>query len=262
MVPVAVSARGVVYWDPRKVPHLLAAGTTGAGKSVAQRTIYIHALGYPDHWHIYGLDPKRVELSSLRQYDNVKRIATDPADMAEVVGEVLEVMRDRYAEMELAKGQKSHIHELDPNRELVLLLVDEMAALTMGGGGKSEKAKEKASLAEDMKDDLEEIAQEGRAAGVHLCICTQQPGVADGVMSGTMRMNLSGRLAVGFMPHSSSRMALTDSDAAANPLQGELPGRAIYQAHSDMQRCQVVLTEWTHIDEQQMAMGYESIDEY
>lgn len=260
-IPLGVSASGVVFWEPRKIPHLLVGGVTGGGKSVAERAVIGAALRFPESWRVLALDPKKVELSPLRGYDNVESVCTEMADMADVLERAAEIMDDRYSEMEQARGQYSHIHDLDPERELVLVVVDELAELTMSSSGKSDEAKAQAEYADRMSMSIELIAQKGRAAGVHLLMATQQPGVSDGTLSSKTRMNTSGRLACGGMPASSSRMLLNDSDAAADPAQGEVKGRAIYLADSEMSRCQMVLTEWEHIDAQQQEAGYAPLSE-
>ena len=260
-VPLGVSAGGVVIWEPRSIPHLLVGGVTGGGKSVAERAVIAHALRYPEAWRILALDPKRVELSPLRHYANVEAVCTESGEMADTLERAADEMEARYEEMERARGQYSHIHDLDPERPLYLVVVDELAELTSKPGGRSEEAKEAADYADRMSMSIELLAQKGRAAGIHLLTATQQPGVSDGTLSSKTRMNISGRLACGVMPASSSRMLLNDSDAGANPAQGEVRGRAIYLADADMSRLQTVYTEWGHIDAQMQEMGYPPLDE-
>ena len=241
-VPLAISVGGVVIWDPRKIPHLLIAGVTGGGKSVAQRAVIAHALRFPEHWIVLGLDPKRVELSPMRPYENVEEVCTEPDEMADVLDHAAEIMEARYKEMEAAPGHCPHIHDLDPERPLVLLVVDEMAELTAQASGDEQE-----DYAKRMKMRMQLIAQKGRSAGIHMMAATQNPIITDGVITSTMRMNITGRLACGYMPPSSSRITLNESDEAANPAQGEVKGRAVWLADADMRRCQMVLTNWSHI---------------
>ena len=260
-VPVGVSVGGVVLWKPQSIPHLLVGGVTGGGKSVAERAIIAHALRFPDAWRILALDPKRVELSPLRPYGNVEAVTTEMAEMADTLDMAAEEMESRYSEMEAARGHCPHIHDLDPGRPLYLVVIDELAEITSKPGGRSQEAKEAAEYADRMSMAIELLAQKGRAAGIHLLMATQQPGIADGTMSSKTRMNTTGRLACGVMGGNSSRMLLNESDAAADPKQGEVKGRAIYLADSDMTRMQTVYTEWDHIDRQMQEMGYAPLEE-
>lgn len=260
-VPLGVSASGVVFWDPRVIPHLLVGGVTGGGKSVAERAIVAHALRFPDAWKILALDPKRIELSPLRPYGNVEAVCTEMSEMADVLDKAAGKMEARYSQMEAAKGHCSHIHNLDPERPLYLVVIDELAEITAKSSGRSEEAKAQAEYASRMSMAIELLAQKGRAAGIHLLMATQQPGISDGTMSSKTRMNTTGRIACGVMPASSSRMLLNESDEGANPAQGEVKGRAIYLADSDMTRMQTVYTEWEHIDRQMQGMGYAPLAE-
>lgn len=249
-IPIGVTVGGLAFWEPREVPHVLVSGSTGGGKSVAERAIIAHALRYPNHWRLLGMDPKRVELSALRQYDNVDEIATDLEDMAGILERAIEVMENRYREMEAAESGATpynHIHDLDPSRESYLIVIDELAMLTAQTDGSSEEAKAQKERAEYIQMALGRLVAEARAAAIHLLIATQQPGVQSGVMTGNTRMNITGRLAQGQMDSSTSRMALRESDAATGTEQGEAKGRAIWQADSSIRRCQTVLTNWSHI---------------
>lgn len=261
MVPLGVSARGVVYWDPKKVPHLLVGGPTGQGKSVSERAVIAHALRFPQHFRILALDPKKVELSPLRAYGNVEAVCTEMSEMAYILDRAAEEMERRYSEMEDARGHCPHIHDLDSERPLYLVVVDELSEITAKSGGRSAEAKARADYADRMSMAVELLAQKGRAAGIHLMMATQQVGIADGTMSSKTRMNTTGRLACGVMPASSSRMLLNESDAAADPRQGEVKGRAIYMADSDVTRLQTVFTSWDHIDDQMQRMGYPPLSE-
>ena len=256
-IPIAISVGGVVLWDPRKIPHLLVGGVTGGGKSVAERAIIAHALRYPEHYRILALDPKRIELSPLRPYANVEAVTTDMDEMADVLDMAAEEMEGRYKELERARGHYGHIHDLDPERPLYLVVVDELAEVTAKSGGRSEEAKAADEYANRMSMAIELLTQKGRAAGIHLLMATQQPGITDGTMTSKMRMNTTGRLACGVMPATSSRMLLNESDEGANPAQGQVKGRAVYLPDAEMTRCQMVFTEWDHIYDQMEEMGYE-----
>lgn len=240
VIPIGVSTKGIEVWDPEEVPHVLVCGTTGGGKSVAERTILKHLLEHPASWVIYGIDPKRVELSELRGYPNVRAVATDVEDMLEVVQEAYEEMEARYGRMEASGTGAKKIHELDPDAPRIMLVIDELADITGQSGLKTPEAKAEDEMAGQIAHSLDRIAAKGRAAGVHLLLCTQRPDVADGVMSGKMRHNIGGRLACGKMDPTSSRMVLRDSDAASQL--GDEKGRGIWMPDGDVRKLQIVLT--------------------
>lgn len=273
-IPVGLGVGGVVYWYPDIIPHLLIGGVTGRGKSVMERAVIGAALRYPGvpdgssvpegyggGWRLLALDPKLVELSSLRPYSNVDAVCTEMSEMADTLDMAIEIMQARYNEMHDARGPYLKIHELDPDRCRYLIVVDEMAELTMSSKGKSDEAKAQAEYAERISLAIELLAQKGRGAAIHLMIATQQPGVSEGTMSSKTRMNTPGRIGCGMMPASTSRMLLQDSDVAADPSQDEVKGRGIYLADSDMYRMQMMHTEWDHLDEQQQELGYAPLSE-
>lgn len=241
VIPIGVSTKGIEVWEPEEVPHVLVCGTTGGGKSVAERTILKHLLEHPDSWLIYAIDPKRVELAELRGYPNVRSVATDTEDMLAVVQGAYEEMEARYERMEASGTGAKKIHELDPDAPRIMLVIDELADITGQSGLKTPEAKAEDQMAGQMGFALDRIAAKGRAAGVHLLLCTQRPDVADGVMSGKMRHNVGGRLACGRMDPTSSRMVLRDSDAASQ-LEDE-KGRGIWMPDGDVRKLQIVLTE-------------------
>lgn len=239
-IPIGISTRGIEYWEVEEVPHCLFAGTTGGGKSVAMRTVLAHVLRHPESWEIYGIDPKRVELAMLRGYPTVETVATDVEDMADVIEGAYAEMERRYEEME--EAGYTHIRDYDPHAKRVLVVVDELADITSQSGLKSPDAKAEDELAAAMSFALEKIAAKGRAAGIHLLLCTQRPDVADGVMSGKMRANVSGRLACGATDVSSSKMILRDSTAAAE-LEDDAKGRGIWLPDKRPRKVQIILTE-------------------
>ena len=250
-IPLAISTRGIEVWEPEEVPHCLFAGTTGGGKSVAMRTVLAHVLRHPERFVVFGVDPKRVELSMIRGYENVETVATDVEDMAEVIEGAYEEMERRYAEMEAAGEDETKYLEHDPEGKRILVVVDELADITSQSGLKTEEAKYEDELAGRITLALERIAAKGRAAAVHLLLCTQRPDVADSVMSGKMRANVSGRLACGATDVSSSKMILKDSTAAAE-LEDDEKGRGIWLPDKRPRKVQIILTEKEDLPEKEV----------
>lgn len=236
--PLGVSVDGVEFWDVEKDPHVLSVGKTGKGKSVAQLGVVCHALWLPDSWELIACDPKRVELGFLRGYPTVRVVARDLETITEAIVGAAREMWERYDEMDAAGH--NHIRDFDPSARRLLVVVDELAQVTMLSKLKDEESKAQDDLRKAAMRALEDIAALGRAAGVHLYLSTQRPDVALGILSGPLKHNLTGRLACGPMDVTASGMAL-DSDAAAQ-LPATPKGRAIWLSVDGEKRIQVAFT--------------------
>lgn len=238
-IPIGVSVDGVEYYDVELTPHLLGTGETNKGKSVAQLGIVCHALQHSGSWSIYACDPKRVELGYLEGKPGVKMVAKDLAAVTEAIQRAEAVMDKRFAKMEA--GGANHIRKLNPRAKRILVVVDELQQVTMPSGAKDDASKEVDALKQKARSSLERIAALGRAAGVHLYLTTQRPDISTGTLTGPLKHNLSGRLAVGKMDNSASMMALDTVAATSLP---DLPkGRAIWRGTEGEKRVQVAFTK-------------------
>lgn len=162
-IPTGVDEEGeTVTSAPAKLPHILEAGSTGAGKSVVANAIIAATVTCAESPQLILVDPKRVELHQW--HAAALRVGTDPDDLAPAVADAVAVMRHRYDVM-ADKGIKNLADAPDLLRDLggpLLVVVDEIAdylGLTGKNGGKP----------------LAEIAQLGRAACVFLHLATQNP---------------------------------------------------------------------------------------
>lgn len=184
-----------VYADIAKMPHLLVAGQTGAGKSVCINSLIISILyrSSPDDVQMLMIDPKQVELSGYNAIPHlVSEVVTDAKKAPLALNWAVNEMNQRYNlfkkhharnlagynEMLRAEGEKKLPH--------LLIIVDELAELMMTSGKEVEEA-------------IQRIAQLGRAAGIHLVIATQRPTVK--VITGLIKANVPGR--IGFSVKSS-----------------------------------------------------------
>ena len=138
-IPTAVDEEGeTVTSAPAKLPHILEAGSTGAGKSVVANAIIAATLTCAESPQLILVDPKRVELHQWQAA--ALRVATDPDDLAPAVADAVAVMRHRYDVM-ADKGVKNLADAPGLLRELggpLLLVVDEIAdylGLTGKDGG-------------------------------------------------------------------------------------------------------------------------------
>jgi len=225
-----------VIVDIAKMPHLLVAGTTGSGKSVAINTMILSLLYRmtPQECRLIMIDPKMLELSV---YDGIPHlltpVVTDPKKAVVALKWTVREMEERYRKMSkvgvrniegfnariataLSKGERvsrtvqtgfdrqtgEAIYETE-NLELetmpfIVVIIDEMADLMMVAG-------------KDIEGAVQRLAQMARAAGIHVIMATQRPSVD--VITGTIKANFPTRISFQVTSKIDSRTILGEQGA-------------------------------------------------
>ena len=234
--------KGVAKWDLTMFPHALICGPTGSGKSVLQRMILFHCLVNAGTWDIVGVDPKMVEMTWLKDYPNVKKIALTLEEGVEVVENVRDEMNRRYTEM--SEIGVNHFTALPNPPRALLCMVDETFNFLAPEGIKSDEGKERDALHARASSLLGEIARLGRAAGVHLCLATQRPDAT--VIKGELKNNLDCRIAAGRLDTTPSLMVLDSEAATRLP---KIKGRGMIRSGGEMETFQGFFAEQAWFDE-------------
>jgi DNA segregation ATPase FtsK/SpoIIIE, S-DNA-T family len=234
-----------VVVDLARMPHLLVAGTTGSGKSVAINTMILSLLFRlsPEHCRFIMVDPKMLELSV---YDGIPHllapVVTDPKKAVVALKWAVREMENRYRSMSKLgvrniDGYNARVEEAKAKGELItrrvqtgfdadtgkpvfedetldlvplpyiVVVVDEMADLMLVAG-------------KDIEWAIQRLAQMARAAGIHLIMATQRPSVD--VITGTIKANFPTRISFQVTSKIDSRTILGEQGAEQLLGQGDM----------------------------------------
>lgn len=190
--------------DLTKMPHLLIAGATGSGKSVAIHSLILSLLykNSPETLRLVMIDPKRVELTVYNGLPHlVSPVVTDAKKTTNVFRWAISEMEERYKKLEAAGNRDIKSYNTDHKKEplpYVVIVIDELADL-MSSHGKV------------IEGSIVRIAQMARATGIHLVVATQRPSVE--VITGLIKANITSRMALQVASQIDSRTILDTSGA-------------------------------------------------
>ena len=205
-----------------KMPHLLVAGATGSGKSVAINAIIMALLlnARPNEVKLVLVDPKMLELSLYNDIPHLLTpVVTQPKKAAETLRAVVAEMERRYRQL-AEKGSKNieSFNKAVTEKErlpFIVVIIDELADLMM-------------TVQKEIEDSIMRIAQMARAAGIHLIVATQRPSVD--VVTGLIKANLPSRIAFQVASKTDSRTILDANGAESLLGKGDMlflpPGSA------------------------------------
>jgi len=192
-----------VIADLARMPHLLIAGATGSGKSVAVNTIICSILfrATPEEVRLLLVDPKRIELSCYEDIPHLLHpVVVDPKLASRALLWAVREMERRYQLMEEAKVKSlaSYNAEAVDKLPLIVIIIDELADLMMVSS-------------REVEDSVARLAQMARAAGMHLILATQRPSVD--VLTGLIKANFPTRMSFKVSSKIDSRTILDGSGA-------------------------------------------------
>ncbi|VLJ39057.1 DNA translocase, cell division protein [Streptococcus pneumoniae] len=213
-IPLGKAVNGTARaFDLSKMPHLLVAGSTGSGKSVAVNGIIASILmkARPDQVKFMMVDPKMVELSVYNDIPHLLiPVVTNPRKASKALQKVVDEMENRYelfakVGVRNIAGFNAKVEEFNAQSEykqiplpLIVVIVDELADLMM-------------VASKEVEDAIIRLGQKARAAGIHMILATQRPSVD--VISGLIKANVPSRVAFAVSSGTDSRTILDENGA-------------------------------------------------
>jgi len=208
--------------DLNKLPHLLVAGTTGSGKSVALKVMVEGLMNiysdYPHYYKFIMIDPKAIEFGQYRDSPFTKIFSDNVNEGIEILKDTVKIMDYRLKELfpkAAKKYEKPCTNFLQYNRTIkddlefpyeanIIVVIDELADLILTD--------------KNLAKPLCLLAQKGRAAGIHLIVATQRPSVD--VLTGLIKANFPSKLCLKVASRVDARVIFGSQSYGAEQLLG------------------------------------------
>lgn len=243
--------------DLAKMPHLLIAGATGAGKSVGVNTLVVSILykARPDEVKFIMVDPKQVELGIYADIPHLATpIITDPKRAANSLKWAVSQMEKRYKDLagwgvrnidgyNTEVEKRNAVEELNDEGEAwkkipyIVIIIDELADLMMVAG-------------KEVEESITRLAQMARAVGIHLVLATQRPSVD--VITGLIKANFPSRISFRVSSKVDSRTIIDANGAESLLGRGDMlflpPGTS-----------QIIRVHGAYVDEKEIAKIVEHV---
>ncbi|HPO83274.1 MAG TPA: DNA translocase FtsK [Coprothermobacter proteolyticus] len=199
-LPIGLTVDGKpIIEDLTKMPHLLVAGATGAGKSVALQSFIVSFLMNfsPDDVRLVLADPKHVEFSFYQGLPHLLYpVINNPQQVLIVLKELAAEMEERYQILAQSKSRSIvDYNKANPEEKIpiIIVVVDELADIML-------------TAPSEMEQVVAVLASKARAAGIHLIMATQRPSVD--VITGLIKANIPHRIAFAVSSQVDSRVIL------------------------------------------------------
>lgn len=218
-------------FDMTRMPHLLVAGSTGSGKSVAVNGIITSILmkALPSEVKFLMVDPKMVELSVYNDIPHLLiPVVTNPRKASRALQKVVDEMENRYELFsrdgvrniagynEKIERYNAQSQEKRQTLPLIVVIVDELSDLMM-------------VASKEVEDAIIRLGQKARAAGIHMILATQRPSVD--VISGLIKANVPSRVAFAVSSGTDSRTIIDTNGAEKLLGRGDMLFKPIDENH-------------------------------
>lgn len=236
----------VICGDLTKAPHVMIAGQSGSGKSVAIRCILNSLLAawaeVPNRCQLVLLDPKGVELIHYRELEQAIMYSSDPEEITQTLEALVDIMEERYQEfVSLADTTGKEIFDIEaynkyycqelgiPSRAYpyIVVFIDELADILLNN-----------KLCEQ---HILRLVQKARAAGIHIVMATQRP--SSDIISGPIRANVPTKICCKVSRPIDGRVVFGDGDYGAHRLLGHGDMMYIDESYPEPIRLQGAFTD-------------------
>lgn len=235
----------VICGDLTRAPHMLIAGQSGSGKSVAIRCVLNSLLAawsdLPMRCQTILLDPKGVELIHYRELEQVQMYSSDPMEIGETLEALVDIMEERYNEfVDLAESTEQDIFDIEAYNEYycnevdcpkraypyIAVFIDELADVLINN--------------KDCEQYILRLVQKARAAGIHLIMATQRP--SNDIISGPIRANIPTKICCKMSRPIDGRVVFGDGDYNSHRLLGRGDMLYIDESYAEPIRLQGAFT--------------------